>query len=172
MNLQPGGYERTKLARLIMILRFRQLKRKTRCRRGKINSISLEKSLNFLEKAAVLLKQIADELSRLFKSCQAQVRAAENRIAELEAEISSIVRGRNVPNNGSAEYILRSKITLSESHDAAGRCPSRVYSDRACESLMSDDDKIHVDATRPARLHNGTAWAGGKSRLPRAIRAA
>jgi hypothetical protein len=69
-------------------------------------------------------KQIPDELSRLFKSFQDSFVPQEIGSLNWRLRITSIARGRNAPNNGSAEYILRFKITLSESHDAAGRCPS------------------------------------------------
>ena len=61
------------------------------------------------------LKQITDELWRLRKSFQDSFVPQKIKSLNWRPRIGFIARGRSAPKNGFAEYILRSKITLSES---------------------------------------------------------
>jgi hypothetical protein len=102
--------------------------------------------------------------SKRHRSCQNSLVPQKIGSLNWKLRTSFIAKGRSVPKNGFAEFTRKSKVGLSESHEATGRCP--VGNVRLVILMMRDDEKIHVDATRPATLHNGTAWAGGQEQAP------
>jgi hypothetical protein len=117
--------------------------RKVQHHRKTINSMLLGKLFwVFCIRRRVPLKRKAGMPSKRHRNCQNSFVPQKIGSLNWKLRTSFIATGRSVPKNGFAEFTRKSKVGLSESHEATGRCP--VGNVRLVVLMMRDDGKIYV----------------------------